>query len=135
LCNVWLNVDLSPKNASFRKWISNHLDAQLLLTTLYYLHYFFKEDDFRFRNNRVLKTFVCLFTCARAIFQLFGGCHHYRWQGCKFRSMLSTHGFLAVRVSYTCYTYCNMGPQFIQSCPKDRHTHPTVGFEHAMQRS
>jgi hypothetical protein len=26
----------------------------------------------------------CLFIAARAIFQLSGGCHHYRWQGCKF---------------------------------------------------
>jgi hypothetical protein len=27
--------------------------------------------------------FVCLFIATRAIFQLSGGCHHCRWQGCK----------------------------------------------------
>jgi hypothetical protein len=36
---------------------------------------------------------VCLFWVARAIFQLSRDCHHYRWQGCKFRPMLSTYGF------------------------------------------
>jgi hypothetical protein len=34
-----------------------------------------------------------LFWVARAIFQLSGDCHHYRWQGCKFRPMLSAYGF------------------------------------------
>jgi hypothetical protein len=37
--------------------------------------------------------FVCLFWVARAIFQLSGDCHHYRWWGCKFRPMLSAYGF------------------------------------------
>jgi hypothetical protein len=36
--------------------------------------------------------FVCLFIAARTIFQLSGGCHHYRWQGCKFRPMLGAQG-------------------------------------------
>jgi hypothetical protein len=36
--------------------------------------------------------FVCLFIAAWAIFQLSGGCHHYRWQGCKFRPMLGAQG-------------------------------------------
>jgi hypothetical protein len=30
---------------------------------------------------------------ARAIFQLFGDCHHYWWQCCKFTPMLSAYGF------------------------------------------
>jgi hypothetical protein len=34
-----------------------------------------------------------LFWGARAIFQLSGDCHHYRWRGCKFRPMLSAYGF------------------------------------------
>jgi hypothetical protein len=34
-----------------------------------------------------------LFIAVWAIFQLSSSCHHYRWQGCKFRPMLSTHGF------------------------------------------
>jgi hypothetical protein len=37
--------------------------------------------------------FGCLFIATWAIFQLSGGCHHYWWQGCKFRPMLSTYGF------------------------------------------
>jgi hypothetical protein len=34
--------------------------------------------------------FVCLFIAAWAIVQLSHGCHHYQWQGCKFKLMLST---------------------------------------------
>jgi hypothetical protein len=37
-----------------------------------------------------MKLFFCLFWVARAIFHLSGDCNHYRWQGCKFRPMLST---------------------------------------------
>jgi hypothetical protein len=48
--------------------------------------------------------FVCLFVClliaARAIFQLSGGCHHYRWQGCKFWPMLGAQGLWAGRDLY-----------------------------------
>jgi hypothetical protein len=33
-------------------------------------------------------------------FQLSGGCHHYLWQGCKFKPMLDTQGFWAMRVLY-----------------------------------
>jgi hypothetical protein len=40
----------------------------------------------------------CLFVPARAMFQLSGGCHHCRWQGCKFRLMLLTTRLLALRV-------------------------------------
>ena len=41
-----------------------------------------------------------LFIAAWAIFQLSGGCHHYRWQGCKFRPMLGTQGLWAGRAFY-----------------------------------
>jgi hypothetical protein len=44
--------------------------------------------------------FVCLFIAARAIFQLSGGCHHCRWQGCKFWPMLGTQGLWAGRDLY-----------------------------------
>jgi hypothetical protein len=44
--------------------------------------------------------FVCLFIATRAIFQLSGGCHHCRWQGCKFRPMLRTQGLWAGRDLY-----------------------------------
>jgi hypothetical protein len=42
----------------------------------------------------------CLFIAARLIFQLSGGCHHYRWQGCKFWPMLGTQGLWAGRDLY-----------------------------------
>jgi hypothetical protein len=38
-----------------------------------------------------------LFIAAWAIFQLSGGCHHYRWLGCKFRLMLGAQGLWAGR--------------------------------------
>jgi hypothetical protein len=44
--------------------------------------------------------FACLFIAAWAIFQLSGGCHHYRWQGCKFRPMLGVQGLWAGRDLY-----------------------------------
>ena len=44
--------------------------------------------------------FVCLFIAAWAIFQLSGGCHHYRWLGCKFRPMLGAQGHWAGRDLY-----------------------------------
>jgi hypothetical protein len=44
--------------------------------------------------------FVCLFIATQALFQLSDGCHHYRWQGCKFRPMLSTYGFQQWKVFY-----------------------------------
>jgi hypothetical protein len=44
--------------------------------------------------------FVCLFIATRAIFQLSGGCHHCRWQGCKFRPMLGAQGLWAGRDLY-----------------------------------
>jgi hypothetical protein len=34
-----------------------------------------------------------------------------------------------------CHTYCDMGPQFLWSHPEGRHSHPTVGFEPAIQGS
>jgi hypothetical protein len=40
-------------------------------------------------------SFVCLFIAARAIFQLSGGCHLYRWQGCIFWPMLGAQGLWA----------------------------------------
>jgi hypothetical protein len=59
------------------------------------------------------KLFV-LFWVARAIFQLSGDCHHCRRQGCKFRlNAFSSEG------SFTCHTYCDTGPPFLRSCPKD----------------
>jgi hypothetical protein len=49
---------------------------------------------------RLFCFFVCLFCVARAIFQLSGDCHYYRWQGCKFRPMLSAYGIQQWRFCY-----------------------------------
>jgi hypothetical protein len=45
------------------------------------------------RSPPLQRWFVCLFISTQAIFQLSGGCHHCRWQGCKFRPMLGAQGF------------------------------------------
>jgi hypothetical protein len=37
--------------------------------------------------------------------------------------------------SFTYNTYCDTGPWFLRSYPKDQHPHPTVGFESVMQGS
>jgi hypothetical protein len=42
---------------------------------------------------------------------------------------LSREGYLS------CHTYCDTGPRFIRSHPKDRHQRPTVGFEPPTQGS
>ena len=61
---------------------------------------------------------ICLFWVARAIFQQSGDCHHCRWQGCKFRPMLSTTAYSS-EGSLSCHTYCDTGPPFLRSYPKD----------------
>ena len=43
-------------------------------------------------SSILFSLFICLFIAAWAIFQLSGGCHHYRWQGCKFRPMFGAQG-------------------------------------------
>jgi hypothetical protein len=44
-------------------------------------------------------------------------------------------GLLSREESLSCHTYCDTGPQFIRSHPKDRHLRPTVGFETPTQGS
>jgi hypothetical protein len=44
-------------------------------------------------------------------------------------------GPLSREGSLSCHTYCDTGPRFIRSYPKDRHPRPTVGFEPPMQGS
>jgi hypothetical protein len=55
----------------------------------------------RYRLFYILSRFVYLFIATQAIFQLSGGCHHYRWQGCIFRPMLGTQGLRAGRDLYS----------------------------------
>jgi hypothetical protein len=35
--------------------------------------------------------------------------------------------------SFSCHTYCDTGPQFTWSHPKEQHPRPTVGFEPGKQ--
>jgi hypothetical protein len=79
--------------------------------------------------------FVYLFVATWAIFQLSGGCHHYWWQGCKFRPMLGTQGLRAGRGLYRAAPTATQGLGFIRSHPKDRHPQPKLGFEPPTQGS
>jgi hypothetical protein len=51
-------------------------------------------------NDIFYECLFVLFIAAWAIFQLSGGCHHYRWLGCKFRPMLGAQGLWAGRDLY-----------------------------------
>jgi hypothetical protein len=63
----------------------------------------------------------------RAIFQLSGVCHHYLWQICKFRPMLSTHGFKQWEFFYVSHLLRNgTSVYYIRYHPKDRYQRPTV---------
>jgi hypothetical protein len=64
--------------------------------------------------------FVCFFWVAWAIFQLSSDCHHYQRQGCKFRlnRCLVLTAFSS-EDSFTRHTYCDTGPPFLRSYPKD----------------
>jgi hypothetical protein len=61
---------------------------------------------------------VCLFLAAQAIFQLSGGCYHYRWRGCKFRQGLCLSLSAISEGSYMCHTYSDMGPPFFKFISK-----------------
>jgi hypothetical protein len=111
---------------------SQYSSSELLLTR--------KFCTILWRSSAFYKCFlfVCFKPHEHAIFQLSGGCHHYRWQGCKFMPMLGTQGLWAGRDLYrslSCHTYCDTGHRFIRSHPKDRHPRPTVGFEPPTQWS
>jgi hypothetical protein len=43
--------------------------------------------------------------------------------------------FLALRVLFRTNSYCDTGPRFVRSHPKDRHPRPTLGFELGKQGS
>jgi hypothetical protein len=61
--------------------------------------------------------FVC-FESQIAIFQLSGDSHHCWRQGCKFWPCLTLTAFSS-EGSFTCHTYCDTGPPFLRSYPKD----------------
>jgi hypothetical protein len=75
------------------RWCTLHFLESPLLVYL--------KETFNIRYLYILyRICFCLFTAARAIFQLSGGCHHYRWQGCKFWPMLGAQGLWAGRDLY-----------------------------------
>jgi hypothetical protein len=59
-----------------------------------------------------------LFCVARAIFQLSGDCHHYRWRAANLDLCLALTAFSS-EGSFTCLTYCDTGHPFLRSYPKD----------------
>jgi hypothetical protein len=77
-------------------------------------------------------SFVYLFLATRAIFQLSDGCQHYRWQDCKFRPMLGTQGLWAGRGLYRATPTSTRDLSFYGLI---RHPRPTVGFESPTQGS
>jgi hypothetical protein len=116
-----------------RTKLDNYKNIQLLMKAKRHLEMLC--DVCRYKCFIWVVTSVCLFVlfiAAWAIYQLSGGCHHYRWQGCKFFSMLGAQGLWAGRDLYRANTYCDMGPRFSLSHSKDRHPRPTVGFYHSL---
>jgi hypothetical protein len=109
-------------------------------------------------NAHLFKVFVCLFfsslprrfwdfkvtlnvelilnslIAAWAIFQLSGGCHHYRWLGSKFRPMLGAQGLWAGRDLYraTPTATRDLG---LYGLIRKTGTHVPVGFEPPTQGS
>jgi hypothetical protein len=72
-----------------------------------------------FIKSPAFRSDFCLFWTARAIFQQSGGYHYCRWQGCKSRPLLSTLRAFSSEGYITCHTYCDTGPPFLMSYPKD----------------
>jgi hypothetical protein len=98
------------------------------------LFYTYTREESRLRqgNKNISKTnitnklidrdefFVCLFILfrvARAICQLSGHCHHYWWQGCKFRPKCLALTAFSNEGPITCHNYCDTGPPFLRSYP------------------
>jgi hypothetical protein len=98
-------------------WFIFLIGLMRLITVRYFCHFFFL--NFRFI------CFVYSNLSTWTIFQLTGDCHHYQWQGWKFRRMLSTYGFSS-EDSFTCHTCCDAGPLFMQFHLKDV---PTIHSE------
>ena len=78
----------------------------------------------------LIEWMIYLFIVARAIFFKLSGGSVSRWQSCKFRRTLTTHGFYQ-RIFF----YCDTWPQFTRSHLKDLHPCSTVGFEPTTQGS
>jgi hypothetical protein len=57
---------------------------------------------------------------------LIWGRHHWRWRAANLDLCLALTAFSS-EGSFSCNTYCDTGPRFIRSHPKDRHQRPTVG--------
>jgi hypothetical protein len=63
------------------------------------------------------------------------GCHHTGDRVANLDLCLTHSWFLELKVLFSCHTYCDTGPRFIRSRPRDLHPHPTVGFQPGTQGS
>jgi hypothetical protein len=82
-------------------------------------HLFFKMCQCtKFWVHHVCFCLFGFFWVARAIFQLAGDCHHYRWQAANLDLCLALTAFSS-EGSFTCHTYCDTGPPFLRPYPKD----------------
>jgi hypothetical protein len=91
-------------------------------------------------GNKPNGTSECLFVC------LFAYSHTSNFSAIWWLSLLPVTGLqilacarrsgpLSREGSLSCHTYCDTGPRFIWSHPKDRHPRSTVGFEPPTQGS
>jgi hypothetical protein len=65
-------------------------------------------------------SFVCLFIAAQAIFSYLAAVTITGGRTANLDQCLALMAFSS-EGSFTCHTYCDMGPKFIRSHPKDRH--------------
>jgi hypothetical protein len=75
--------------------------------------------------------FVCLFVCLQPHEQFFSYLAAVTITGDRAANLdlCSTLMTFSSEGSFMCHIYCDMGPQFIWSHPKDRHPRLTAGYE------
>jgi hypothetical protein len=87
-------------------------------------------------------TFGCLFVCC--FFFVYSHTSNVSaiWRlsplpvaGLQIFAYVQRTGPLSTEGSLSCHTFCDTGPRFIRSHPKDQHPRPTVGFEPLTQGS
>jgi hypothetical protein len=82
------------------------------------------------------KKFVCLFVYSHtSSFSAIWWLSPLPVTGLQILAYARRSGPLSREGSLSCHTYCDTGPRFIRSHPKDRHPRPTLGFEPPTQGS
>jgi hypothetical protein len=87
---------------------------------------------FIFLDNFVV--FVCLFIAAKAVFNYLVIVTITGDRASSLGLCIALTSFRG-EDSFTSHTYCDTGPRFIRSHPKDRHPRRTLGFELVTQGS